>query len=73
MYTAGGVGGGRTLYHLYRRQVQHTVKRWTQSHLRFCQNGESKRSNNSENRGHLDKKKKNGENLFNMLQKSVKW
>ncbi len=55
------------LHQIFGREVQHAIKKWTQSDLKFCKNEGSIRSKTNEKGGQLDKKLRlkvmqNGEN-----------
>ncbi len=51
-----GVGGGGVLHQMFGRGVQHGIKKWTQSDLKFCKNEGSIRSKTNENGSQLDRK-----------------
>ncbi len=48
-----GVG---VLHHIFGREVQHVIKKWTQSDLNFCKNEELIRSKTNDKGGQLDRK-----------------
>ncbi len=66
-----GVGGG-VLHQMFGREVQHVIKKWTQSDLKFCKNEGSTRSKTNEKGSQFDRKLtrklvQNGENCCKIL------
>ncbi len=51
-----GEGGVGVLHNIFVNWVQHMIKKWTLSDLRFCKNEGSKLSNINEKGGQLDRK-----------------
>ncbi len=56
MYKNCDPHGRGVLHQIFSNQVQHVIKNWTQSDLRFCKIERSKRSKINEKRGQLDRK-----------------
>ncbi len=64
-----GVG---VLHQIFSREVRHTIKKWTQSDVKFCKNEGSIRSKTNEKGGQLDRKLRrkliqNGKNWCKVL------
>ncbi len=62
--------GGVVLHQMFGGRVQHAIKNWTQSDLRFCKNEESKRSKINGKGGQKDRKSK--EKIVTKCLKTVK-
>ncbi len=56
------------LHQIFGREVWHTIKKWTQSDLKFCKNEGSIRSKTNEKGGQLDRKLR-----WKLIQNAKNW